>query len=123
LQPHGFVSWVELELNMSIRICAFALAAAGLASGLGACATAPTEQAEVMSNRGQLTVAGIAPSEALGAIDPQKIVEHPTVENGAGATNSEPATPAASPGVSIEGVDPAAALAAVDTTKLVDKKQ
>jgi len=103
---------------MSIRICAFALAA-----GLGACATTPTEQAEVMSNRGQLTVAGIPPSEALGAIDPQKIVENPTVQNGGDATASTPATPAASPGVSIEGVDPAAALAAVDTKKLVDKKE
>lgn len=107
---------------MSIRICAFALAAAGLASGLGACATAPTEQAEVMSNRGQLTVAGIAPSEALGAIDTRKIVENPTIENGGDVTASPPATPAASPGVSVEGVEPAAVLAAIDTSKLVDKK-
>ena len=105
---------------MSIRICAFALTA-GL--GLGACATAPVEQAEVMSNRGQLTVAGLAPSEALGAIDTQKIVENPTVKNGGEIANGAPATPAAQPGVSIEGVDPAAALAAVDTTKLVDEKQ
>lgn len=106
---------------MSIRICAFALAAGSIA-GLGACATAPMEQAEVMSNRGQLTVAGLAPSEALGAIDTQKVVEESTVKNG-GEASSAPSTPAAQPGVSIEGVDPAAALAAVDTTKLVDEKQ
>ena len=105
---------------MTIRICAFALAA-GFVSGLGACAS--TEQAEVMSNRGQLTVAGIAPSEALGAIDTQKVVENPTVQNGGEVSNAAPATPAASPGISIEGVDPAAALAAVETSKLVDKKQ
>lgn len=111
----------ELELNMSIRICAFALAA-GAVAGLGACASTPIEQAEVISNRGQLTVAGLAPSEALGAIDTQKVVEHPTVENG-GDASAAPTTPPASPGVSIEGVDPAAALAAVDTEKLVDKKQ
>ena len=103
---------------MSIRICAFALTA-----GLSACATAPMEQAEVMSNRGQLTVAGLAPSRALGAIDTQKIVEHPTVKNGGEVSNHPPATPAAQPGISIEGVDPAAALAAVDTTKLVNEKQ
>ncbi len=106
---------------MSIRICAFALTA-GFAVSLGACAMAPTEQAEVMSNRGQLTVAGLSPSEALGAIDTAKVVENPTVENG-GETSSAPTAPAASPGVSIEGVDPAAALAAVDTEKLVDKKE
>lgn len=106
---------------MSIRIGAFALAA-GFAASLCACATATTEQAEVLSNRGQLTVAGLAPSEALGAIDTQKIVENPTVQNG-GEVSSAPTTPPASPGVSIEGVDPAAALAAVDTEKLVDKKQ
>lgn len=107
---------------MSIRICAFALVA-GLAGGLGACASTPTEQAEVMSNRGQLTVAGIAPSEALGAIDTEKVVANPTIENGGDVTTTAPATPPASPGVSIEGVDPAAALAAVDTEKLVDKKE
>lgn len=105
---------------MNIRICAFALSA-GFITGLGACATTPTEQAEVRSNRGQLTVAGLAPSEALGAIDTQKIVEHPTVENGGDVTTA-PTMPPASPGVSIEGVDPAAVLAAVDTEKLVDKK-
>lgn len=107
---------------MSIRICAFALSA-GFVAGLGACATAPTEQAEVMSNRGQLTVAGLAPSEALGAIDTQKVVEHPTVRNGGEVSSGESTTQPAQPGVSIEGVDPAAALAAVDTEKLVDKKQ
>ena len=107
---------------MSTRICAFALAA-GLASGLAACASTPTEPAEVMSNRGQLTVAGLAPSQALGAIDTQQIVENPTIENGGEVTTTAPATPPASPGVSIEGVDPAAALAAVDTKKLVEEEQ
>ena len=107
---------------MGFRISAFALAA-GLASGLGACASTPTQQAEVMSNRGQLTVAGIAPSAALGAIDTQKVVEHPTIKNGGDVTATAPATPPASPGVSIEGVDPAAALAAVDTKKLVEEEQ
>ncbi len=107
---------------MSIRICAFALAA-GLATGLGACASTPTQQAEVMSNRGQLTVAGLAPSEALGAIDTQKVVETPPIQNGGDVTTTSPATPPAQPGITIEGVDPAAALAAVDTEKLVDEKQ
>ena len=103
---------------MNIRICAFALTA-GLGIALGACATPPTEQAEVLSNRGQLTVSGLAPSQALGAIDTQKVVENPTIQNG-GEVNAAPTTEPASPGVSIEGVDPAAVLAAVDTSKLVD---
>lgn len=103
---------------MSIRICTFALVAT-----LGACATAPAEQAEIMSNKGQLTVAGIAPSEALGAIDTAKVAENPTVRNGGEVTNSDRSAAPASQGVSIEGVDPAAVLAAVDTSKLVDKDE
>jgi hypothetical protein len=76
----------------------------------------------VESNRGQLTVAGIDPAQALGAIDTQKIVENPTIENGGQVASGTP-TPTAQgvaiEGVAIEGVDPAAVLAAVDTTKLV----
>jgi hypothetical protein len=76
-------------------------------------------------NEGAVTVAGLAPSQALGAVDTSKLVgaraqavtsNQPAATEEGGETNSSNA-------IDVEGVAPAAVLAAIDTRKLVSNPQ
>ena len=98
------------------------LACAGLAA-LAACASQQSEPAP--HNPGEITLGGVTPAQALGAVDTSKLVG---AQAGAGTGNvAEPANAGAAQtaqsddaSIRVEGVSPAAVLGAIDTTKLVD---
>ena len=73
----------------------------------------------VVDNPGQVTVAGVTPAAALGAINTQKVIDNPSVKNG-GASSSNQASADANGAISVEGAQPAAVLGAIDPTKLID---
>lgn len=75
----------------------------------------------VVDNPGEVTVAGIPPAAALGAIDTRKVTASPAVPNGGESTSEQPKSDA-SGAIAVEGAQPAAVLGAIDTTKLIDKK-
>jgi hypothetical protein len=84
---------------------------------LAGCATGPEAEVATMSNKGMVTVAGLAPAQALGAIDTTKLVKGAPV----GTTSAnDTALPNGQNAIAIEGVKPSDVLAAIDTTKLVD---
>lgn len=90
-----------------------------LATGsLAACATSDTA---VVDNLGEVTVSGIAPSEALGAVDAKQIATKPTIANGGEATTAQPNTDDEGT-IAVQGAQASAVLSAVDTEKLVDEK-
>ena len=91
----------------------FALAAAG---SLAACATPDTA---VVDNPGEVTVAGLAPSTALGAVDTRQVTANPTIPNGGETTTVQP-DPSAEGTIAVQGAQPSAVLSAVDPEKLVD---
>ena len=97
------------------RSMIFALAAAG---SLAACAT---PQTAIVDNPGEVTVAGLAPSEALGSVDTQQVTDHPTIANGGETTTAQPDRDNDST-IAVQGAQPSAVLSAVDTEKLVDDK-
>ncbi len=99
------------------------IGAAAFAIAASACSTTQPEMASAAPrNEGAVTVLGLAPSQALGAVDTSKLV-------GAQAqrvTSNQPAATTESGGttgntIQVEGVAPAAVLAAIDPTKLVGK--
>ncbi len=73
----------------------------------------------VVDNPGPVTVAGVTPAAALGAINTQTVVDNPTVKNG-GETSSEKPSADANGSISVEGAQPAAVLGAIDPKKLID---
>ena len=91
---------------------------------LAACATGPEAQSTAMSNKGMVTVAGLAPSQALAAIDTTKLVNGAPVGTNASTASDASATRADLPegqnAIAIEVAKPSDVLAAIDTTKLVD---
>lgn len=97
-----------------------ALAACAHSPDMPATGLADSSQTIVVDNPGQITVAGLAPSHVLGAVDSARVAEHPTIANGsaqtavAADTNSEGA-------IKVGGAQPAAVLAAIDPAKLVGK--
>jgi hypothetical protein len=95
-----------------MRIIAFALAAGSLV----ACASPDTA---MVDNPGQVTVAGLAPSEALGAVDSQQVSDNPTIPNGGETTTGEPETDPEG-AIAVQGAQPSAVLSAIDPEKLVD---
>lgn len=91
----------------------FALAAAG---SLAACAT---DETSIVNNPGEVTVAGLAPSEALGAVDTKQVTTSPTIADGGETTTAQP--DANDEGtIAVQGAQPSAVLSAVDPKKLVD---
>ena len=90
-----------------------ALAAAG---SLAACAT---DETNIVNNPGEVTVAGLAPSEALGAVDTRRVTTNPTIPDGGDTTTTQPN--ANNEGtIAVQGAQPSAVLSAVDPEKLVD---
>lgn len=100
-------------MNRSIFV---ALLAAG---SLSACASTDTV---TVDNLGEVTVSGIAPSEALGAVDAKQIATSPTIGNGGEATTAQPNTNDEGT-IAVQGAQASAVLSAVDTEKLVDEKE
>ena len=96
-----------------IRSFLIALAAAG---SLAACATG---ESDIVNNPGELTVAGIAPSEALSSVDTRKVAANPTIQDG-GETTTEQPNPDDEGTIAVQGAQPSAVLSAVDPEKLVD---
>lgn len=98
------------------------IGAAAFAIAASACATSQPEMASAApQNKGMVTVAGLAPSQALGAVDTSKLVgaqAQRVTSNQPAATTDSTVTSGAT--IDVEGVAPAAVLAAIDTTKLVD---
>ena len=90
-----------------------ALAAAG---SLAACATSETA---IVDNAGEVTVAGLAPSEALGSVDTQKVTTNPTIPNGGETTTAQPNSNDEGT-IAVQGAQASAVLSAVDPKKLVD---
>lgn len=98
------------------------IGAAAFAIAASACATSQPEMASAApQNKGMVTVAGLAPSQALGAVDTSRLVgaQAQRVTSNQPATTTEPTTTTGAT-IDVEGVAPAAVLAAIDTTKLVD---
>lgn len=85
-------------------------------AALAACAS---PQSAVVDNPGQVTVAGLAPSAALGAVDTAELVANPTIPDG-GETSATQPDEANEGAIAVEGAQPAAVLAAIDPQKLVD---
>jgi hypothetical protein len=79
------------------------------------------DETVVVDNPGQVTVAGVTPAAALGAIDTQQVAANPTVPNGGESTAGEPAADADG-SISVDGAQPAAVLGAIDPKKLIDEK-
>lgn len=73
----------------------------------------------VVDNPGQVTVAGVTPAAALGAVDTAKVTAMPSVKNG-GASSSEQPAAEATGSIAVEGAQPAAVLGAIDPKKLID---
>ena len=75
---------------------------------------------------GQVTVDGVAPAQALGAIDPTKLAgsdpEIAAPEGGAPTANADTTT-SAEGNVTVQGVAPSQALGAIDPSKLADNTQ
>jgi hypothetical protein len=104
---------------MRLELCAVALPVLMMT----ACASSPDPQASAMSNKGILTVAGLSPAQALGAIDTSKLVKGAAVGNdgeAASGTTNRTDLPEGQNGIAVEGVKPSDVLAAIDTSKLVD---
>lgn len=93
------------------RIFIGALAALGLA----ACAS----DTAIVDNPGQVTVAGLAPAQALGAVDTAQVAAQPTIADGGDLTTPGP-TQNAEGTIAVEGAQASAVLSAIDPTKLVD---
>jgi hypothetical protein len=91
----------------------FAFAAAGL---LAACAT---DETSIVNNPGEVTVAGLAPSEALGAVDTKQVTTNPTIQDGGETTTAQPNSNNEGT-IAVQGAQPSAVLSAVDPEKLVD---
>ena len=85
---------------------------------LAACASSPEVETATMSNKGMVTVAGVSPAQALGAVDTSKLVAGAPV---ATASSNPETLPEGQNAIAIEGVKPSDVLAAIDTSKLVDK--
>lgn len=83
---------------------------------LAACASPQTARVD---NPGQVTLGGVAPADALGAVNTTELVANPTVANGGEETTVQPAQ-ASEGAIAVEGAQPAAVLAAIDPQKLVD---
>lgn len=83
---------------------------------LAGCAGSPEAQGSVMSNKGMVTVAGLAPAQALGAVDTTKLVQGAPV----GTETADANLAEGQNAIAVEGVKPSDVLAAIDTTKLVD---
>jgi len=68
-----------------------------------------------------VTVAGLAPGQALGAVDTSKLVgaKPQNVTSNQATEKGEEADTATTNAINVEGVTPAAVLAAIDPTKLV----
>lgn len=103
-------------------IFAFALAA-----GLAACASNTdgtpamgfaSGETVVVDNPGQVTVGGVTPARALGAVDSTQVAEHPAIRNGgdAPAPGSDASTEGA---IKVEGAQASAVLSAIDPEKVV----
>ena len=84
---------------------------------LAGCASGPEAEVATWSNKGMVTVAGLSPAQALGAIDTTKLVKGAPVGTESGDATALPNGQSA---IAIEGVKPSDVLAAIDTTKLVD---
>ena len=95
------------------RSILIAIAAAG---SLAACATSETA---IVDNAGEVTVAGLAPSEALGSVDTRQVTANPTIPNGGDTTTAQP-SPDDEGTIAVQGAQPSAVLSAVDPEKLVD---
>lgn len=106
------------------RICLFVIAGvlAGCAHNTDMSPSMSLDgETAVVDNAGAVTVAGIPPAEALGAVDPKKVAETPRVANGGDVTASN--TSAATEGnIAVEGAQPSAVLGAIDPKKLIDEK-
>lgn len=102
---------------LGLTLAACATPSGGIADGSAASLAAP-------QNKGAVTVAGLPASEALGAVDtqklvgaaPAKVVANQPAQVAAETTQSGEAKNV----ISVEGVAPASVLAAIDPTKLVD---
>jgi hypothetical protein len=97
------------------RSFAWGIVLAAMAAG---CASTPA-----LSNRGMVTVGGLAPSQVLAAIDTTKLVgtrpQHVAANQPAdSAADTDPQSPRGKT-VAVEGVAPSAVLAAIDPRKLV----
>ncbi|MFT3725038.1 MAG: hypothetical protein QM773_15820 [Hyphomonadaceae bacterium] len=99
------------------------IGAAVFAIAASACATTQPEKmaSAAPQNKGMITVVGLAPSQALGAVDTSKLVgvQAQRVTSNQPADTRAAATTTGNT-IDVEGVAPAAVLAAIDTTKLVD---
>ena len=92
----------------------------GIVMAVGAAGCASTEG---VSNRGAVTIGGVAPSQALAAIDTDKLVGAKPARvaanqpaEGAAVTNPEDQHDKT---IAVEGVAPSSVLAAIDPRKLV----
>lgn len=107
------------------RICLFVFSGvlAGCAHSTADTMTSQFTAGEtvVVDNPGRVTVAGVPPAEALGAIDTRRVTTTPAVTNG-GETSAEPPPATANGSIAVEGAQPAAVLGAIDPKKLVDEK-
>ena len=104
---------------MRLELCAVALPVLMMS----ACASNPAPEATAMSNKGMVTVAGLSPAQALGAIDTSKLVKGAAVGNDgetASSTTNRTDLPEGQNAIAVEGVKPSDVLAAIDTKKLVD---
>lgn len=90
-----------------------AIAAAG---SLAACATPETA---IVDNAGEVTVAGLAPSEALGAVDTRQVTTNPTIPDGGETSSAQPGETSEG-AIAVQGAQPAAVLSAIDPEELVD---
>ena len=100
--------------------------AVACAAAASACATTAVSSASpTPHNRGMVTVAGLAPDEALGAVDTAKLVgAKPLDVTSNQATNKgEEPDSATTNAINVGGLAPAAVLAAIDPTKLVTPKK
>jgi len=93
------------------------------APALGQEATSPPTETETTTETpapsGQLTVEGVTPAEALGAIDPSKLTGDSAVaEASEPAATDQQASTAGDGQLTVQGVTPAQALGALDPTKL-----
>lgn len=78
-----------------------------------------SDETTVVDNPGQVTVAGIPPSEALGAVDSKQVAEKPAIAGGEQTTGEPKPETASNEGtIAVEGAQPAAVLAAIDPKKI-----
>ncbi|MBI1361470.1 MAG: hypothetical protein GC155_14425 [Alphaproteobacteria bacterium] len=78
-----------------------------------------TPQTSAPAVQGNLTVEGVKPAEALGAIDTDKLVADP--QNAPAPGEASSTSISGQGNLAVEGVSPSRALGAIDTKELVDE--